>query len=173
MNVTVTHNGNDFPAVEDAKLAKVTELQPVIEDHHLASEHGLRKISAYIQDGPKRKKTDGAKRVEKFRDKKKESGEIQVWMPAADDQRLKAAGGLDALISAERKKAVTEEPLTNNKTKPSDDKEDAIEGPLASDEVIFLWTYRCLKGALQAGLWLGIAGGVGLAIYAAVKLTSA
>ena len=171
MSVTVTHNGNDLPAADDAKLAKVTELQPVIEDHHLASEHGLRKISAYIQDGPKRKKTDGAKRVEKFRDKKKESGEIQVWLPAADDQRLKAAGGLDALIESEKKKAVTEVSLHKNKADPSEVKKVAIEESGASDEVIFLGIYRGLKRALQAGLWFGIAGGVGLAIYATFTMT--
>ena len=66
------------------------------ENKHLAGEHGLIKTTAYIRGDATKKQSNGAARVAKLRQKKKENGIVQVDLPISVAQEIKAAGSFEA-----------------------------------------------------------------------------
>lgn len=67
---------------------------PEDENQHLAEEHGLIKTTAYIHKASARKRSNGAARTAKFRQRKLEQGLVQVYLPVEDAEAIKAAGSV-------------------------------------------------------------------------------
>lgn len=65
------------------------------ERAHLAQEHGLIKTTAYIPAKSENEKSANAKRVERYRQRKKEKGLIAVDLPLSVAEEIKAAGSFE------------------------------------------------------------------------------
>lgn len=65
------------------------------EDQHLADDHGLIKTTAYIP-GTKKKRSSGAARTQKHRDKKRNQGIAQVDVPIYLANAIKSAGSYES-----------------------------------------------------------------------------
>ena len=65
------------------------------ENKHLTEEHGLIKTTAYIRSDATKKQSNGAARAAKYRQNKKENGIVQVDLPIAIAQEIKAAGSFE------------------------------------------------------------------------------
>lgn len=82
------------------------------EELHLAAEHHLVKVQAFIRDPKKaEKKTKGAERVAKHREKLKEAGLVQTSIPATIAQQIKETGDFDKWLSAQKIETVVEKPI--------------------------------------------------------------
>ena len=68
------------------------------EIHHLAEEHGLIKTTAYVRSNSAKSQSNGAKRVARHRQQKKEKGLVPYDLPIAVVEEIKAAGSFDAWI---------------------------------------------------------------------------
>lgn len=71
------------------------------EDLHLAQEHSLIKVHAYVVDKEKakqRSKSKNAERVARFREKQKAAGIAQITVPSTVAEAVKAAGGFSAWL---------------------------------------------------------------------------
>ena len=96
---------------EDTQLGVVVDITERLEDDHLAREHGLVKVSAYVRDEQAAKKrTAVAERVKKSREKKREAGLVQAYLPAEVAEAIKA-GGWDAWIAAQKTEKRVEVPV--------------------------------------------------------------
>jgi len=69
------------------------------ENKHLAEEHGLIPTTAYVRCTSEKQRSANAKRVAKHRQHKKEQGIVQIEVPIAIAEAIKAAGSFDAWIS--------------------------------------------------------------------------
>lgn len=89
----------DHPAVTDAKRAAEKA-----EELHLAAEHKLIKVDAFIRDERKaEKRTKTAERVDKFREKQRAAGLVQFAIPAEVAASVKTTeGGFAAWLQAQK-----------------------------------------------------------------------
>lgn len=89
---------------DDNKTADIFDLDQAREDLVLARDHHLVKVQAYIRDDAKAaKKTAGAERVEKFREKQKAAGLVSVAIPKEVAEAVKATeGGFAAWLEAQK-----------------------------------------------------------------------
>lgn len=92
---------------EDTRPMAVV-MEQAREDLHLAADHGLIAVKAYIKDeGKAKKKTAAAERQERFQERKKAEGLVKTFVPATVAEAVKATeGGFDAWLQAERVRAV-------------------------------------------------------------------
>ena len=65
------------------------------EIDHLAEEHGLIKVAAFIHSNTAKQRTKGAERVAKHRQQKKDSGLVQVDVPILFAEEIKTAGSFE------------------------------------------------------------------------------
>lgn len=83
------------------KVADV--VNQALEDAHLAAEHKLIPVRAYIRDEEKAEKlTNNAERQKRFLEKKKESGETKAFVPVAVAEAIKEKGGFDAWLESQK-----------------------------------------------------------------------
>lgn len=92
---------------EDGRTADIFDIQPAIEDAHLAEHHGLVKVQAYIKD-PKaaKKKTANCERQAKFAEKLKAEGLVKAHIPAPAAAEIREAGGFAAWLDAQKAASV-------------------------------------------------------------------
>lgn len=114
----------EFPvpgaAGEDTRPMEAV-MEQAREDLHLAADHGLIAVKAYIKDeGKAKKKTAAAERQERFQEKKKAEGLVKTFVPATVAEAVKATeGGFDAWLQAERTKAVEAAQVQRSPTTPA------------------------------------------------------
>ena len=96
--------GVDPGAVAVVEKAKAEAL----EDLHLASEHNLVRVDAYIKDKTKAEKlTKNAERQKRFAEKQKASGLAKAFIPAEVAEAIKTVdGGFPAWLEQQRAAAV-------------------------------------------------------------------
>lgn len=89
----------EHPAVTEQKRTQEQE-----EELHLAAEHRLVKVQAFIRDPAKaEKKTMGAERVEKHREKQKAAGLVQFAIPQEVAAAVKQTeGGFTSWLAAQK-----------------------------------------------------------------------
>jgi len=78
----------------------LAEITPHPEDEHLAREHGLIKMTAYVVSAARKKeqKEGAAKRMAEMRERKKAAGLVMCELPIAMAEAIKAAGGPEAWL---------------------------------------------------------------------------
>lgn len=98
---------------ESAMKDRVTDvIKQATEDAHLAAEHKLVAVRAYILDEDKADKlTNNAERQKRFLEKKKESGETKAFVPVAVAEAIKEKGGFQAWLESEKVAPVVVEKL--------------------------------------------------------------
>lgn len=102
----INHPTND-EAAQAAKAARDAE------DMHLAADHHLVKVQAYVRDDKKaEQKSKGAERVKKFREKLKAEGLVQLAVPAEIAEAVKATGGDMNVWLASRTTTKPADPVT-------------------------------------------------------------
>lgn len=87
----------------EPQQSNVINIEQQLEDQHLAHDHRLVKVQAYIKDKDKaEKKTANAKRVADFRERQKEAGLVQTALPSEVAQSIKDAGSFEAWMDGVR-----------------------------------------------------------------------
>lgn len=89
---------------ESAVKDRVTDvIKQATEDAHLAAEHKLVAVRAYIRDEDKAEKlTNNAERQKRFLEKKKESGETKAFVPVAVAEAIKEKGSFEAWLQSQK-----------------------------------------------------------------------
>jgi hypothetical protein len=91
----VPHTDAPLPSVE--AQPPVADVYDAHEDQHLAQEHRLKKLVAYVRDNPKTAgppaRKGSAIRMERFRAKKDAQGFVQAYVPADIVEIAKADDG--------------------------------------------------------------------------------
>lgn len=117
MDTQTTLPGVEVPPPESAAIEEVPPLTATqaYEDLHLAAEHALVKVTAYIKDETKAKaKTQNAQRVAKHRQKVRDAGFIAVPVPVEIADAVKQTeGGFPAWL--DRMKATAAAPQSIEK----------------------------------------------------------
>lgn len=76
----------------------VPSVNPEVENNHLAETHGLIKTIAYIRCNSAKQRSPGAERVAKHRQQKKANGIVQIGIPFAVAEEIKAAGSFEVWV---------------------------------------------------------------------------
>lgn len=98
-----------FGGVDPGAAAVVERAKAeALEDLHLASEHNLVRVDAYIKDETKAEKlTKNAERQKRFAEKQKASGLAKAFIPAEVAEAIKTVeGGFPAWLEQQRAAAV-------------------------------------------------------------------
>jgi len=66
------------------------------EETHLAEEHDLKKTIAFIRNNTDKKRSSGAERVARHRQKKKDKGLVEVDVPIHIAEEIKRTGSFEA-----------------------------------------------------------------------------
>lgn len=121
---------------EDSKTADIFNIEPAIEEAHLAREHGLVKVSAYIKDASKaEKKTSNAARQERHREKLREAQLVQMPIPKEIAEAVKnTEGGFPAWLEAQKAVPVQAERVVE--VEKIIEKEVRVEVPVTVERIV-------------------------------------